>query len=223
MLSHPEYVPRAWGGDSLTKRQKEEQLEEERKRNAAMIIEDKTIMEEEASRNDPDTSIISSLNIRSDGKLKQLTMEELKRSRDEKQKTWKSGGSTKTEATAKSEQKKSSPAEKPGTKKTVPDNKLKTTGAKDSAEHKNVDQRAIDMKTAMEKPTERSKDKAQRSLPVQKKEAAPPVKSSPARKKEAAPPPRSSTDQQKQSPDKRKKIVNERKEQSKTNMQRQTR
>ncbi|KAL6739951.1 hypothetical protein Aduo_013347 [Ancylostoma duodenale] len=193
MLSHPEYVPRAWGGDSLTKRQKEEQLEEERKRNAAMIIEDKTIIEDEASRNDPDTSIISSSNISSGGKTKQ-------RSEGSKfeQKTWKSRVSTKSETSDKSDQKKTSPTEKLETKKKVSDTKPRTSGSKDSAEQKKVDQRSIDMRTAMEKPTERGKEKTQRSLllPVQKKEAAPPVKSSPTRKKEAAPPLRSSTDQQ---------------------------
>ncbi|EYC31367.1 hypothetical protein Y032_0004g2119 [Ancylostoma ceylanicum] len=181
MLSHPEYVPRAWGGDSLTKRQKEEQLEEERKRNAAMIIEDKTIVEDERWGNDPDSSIISSVNVNPTRKLKEPTCNEFKRSKQE-QKPLKSA-SSKSEGTDKSDQKKTSPEkkpEKPATKKMVQDTKVRTIGSKEGAERKKVDQKSMDMKTAMEKPAERSNQKTQRSLilPVQRKEAAPPVRSS---------------------------------------------
>ncbi|KHJ87621.1 hypothetical protein OESDEN_12603 [Oesophagostomum dentatum] len=48
MLSHPEYVPRAWGGDTLTRRQREEQMKEDRK--PSDMAEDRTVVDEETLR-----------------------------------------------------------------------------------------------------------------------------------------------------------------------------
>lgn len=48
MLLHPEYVPRAWGGDVLTKRQQQAKLEAEARKRAP-VTEDKTIVEDESA------------------------------------------------------------------------------------------------------------------------------------------------------------------------------